>query len=60
MGGMENSTLVEVQPDQLSSSYARRHIEYYSPAANLTPLDIRRRAALKTGYNFLVKFVFAY
>ena len=41
MGGVENSTLVEVQPDQLSSSYARDHIEYYSPGADLTSLDIQ-------------------
>lgn len=41
MGGMENSTFVEVQPDHLSPSYARDHIAYYSPAVDLTPLDIQ-------------------
>lgn len=43
MGGMENFTLVEVQPDHLSSSNARDHIEYYSLRADLTPLDITMR-----------------
>ena len=43
MGGVENFTLVEAQPDHLSSSYARDHIEYYSPRADLTPLDIAMR-----------------
>lgn len=41
MGGIENSTLVEAQPDHLSSSYARDHIEYYSPGGDLTSLDIQ-------------------
>ena len=43
MGGMEFFTFVEVQPDHLSSSYARGHIEYYSLKADLTPLDITMR-----------------
>lgn len=43
MGGMEIFTLVEVQPDHLSSSYARDHIEYYSLRADLIPLDITMR-----------------